>query len=192
MKGRETIHFNADAPNTELFFRTTHSVSQLNIYGAVSNWSGQLGQSTNETEPTSERFTTTEDSVNPEILKSVNSQEVNSLLDSQGVNVRLETDCERIFRILRHNPNPVKLQEIASLHHSGTWWKLVFAARPFRTWMMVLQTSHPYAESTHYSDQIQIPEYFEHFQSIWSNSWRNSDSTGGGISESANCWYQWN
>ena len=64
------------------FFRINHSVSQLSVYGAVSNWSGQLGQSPNETEPTSERFTRKEESVNQDILKSVNSQEVNSLVDS--------------------------------------------------------------------------------------------------------------
>ena len=52
------------------------------IYGAVSDWSGQLGQSPNETEPTSERFTTKEESVNQDVLKSVNSQEVNSVVDS--------------------------------------------------------------------------------------------------------------
>ena len=64
------------------FFRINHSVNQQNIYGAVSNWSGQLGQSPNETEPTSERFTTNEESVNQDILRSVNSLEVNSLVDS--------------------------------------------------------------------------------------------------------------
>ena len=66
----------SDASNTELLFRNIRSENQLSIYGAVSNYSGQLSQSLNETEPTSERFTTKEDSVNPEILKSVNSWEV--------------------------------------------------------------------------------------------------------------------
>ena len=40
---RDTIHFNADASNTELLFRIIHSVNQLSIYGAVSNWSEQFG-----------------------------------------------------------------------------------------------------------------------------------------------------
>ena len=43
LKGIETIHFNADASNTELSFRIIHSVNQLSIYGAVSNWCEQFG-----------------------------------------------------------------------------------------------------------------------------------------------------
>ena len=39
---RDTIHFNADASNTELLFRIVHSVNQLRIYGAVSNWCEQF------------------------------------------------------------------------------------------------------------------------------------------------------
>ena len=35
---RDTIHFNADASNTELLVRIIHSVKQLRFYGAVSNW----------------------------------------------------------------------------------------------------------------------------------------------------------
>ena len=38
LKGKETIHFNADASNTELLFRIIHSVNQLSINGAVANW----------------------------------------------------------------------------------------------------------------------------------------------------------
>ena len=37
-KGKETIHFNGDSLNTELLFRTIHSVNQLSTYGAVANW----------------------------------------------------------------------------------------------------------------------------------------------------------
>ena len=40
--GRGTIHFSADASNTELLFRIIHSVNQLNIYGAVSDWCEQF------------------------------------------------------------------------------------------------------------------------------------------------------
>ena len=40
---RDTIRFNADASNTELLFRITHSVNQLSIYGAVSNWCEHFG-----------------------------------------------------------------------------------------------------------------------------------------------------
>ena len=40
---RDTIHFNADASNTELLFRIIHSVNQLSFYGAVSNWCERFG-----------------------------------------------------------------------------------------------------------------------------------------------------
>ena len=40
--GRDTIHFKADASNTELLFRIIQSVNQLNIYGAVSDWCEQF------------------------------------------------------------------------------------------------------------------------------------------------------
>ena len=42
-KNRDTIHFNADASNTDLWFRIIHSANQLSIYGAVSNWCEQFG-----------------------------------------------------------------------------------------------------------------------------------------------------
>ena len=41
--GRDTIHFNADASNTELLFRIIHSVHQLGMFGAVPNWCEQFG-----------------------------------------------------------------------------------------------------------------------------------------------------
>ena len=47
-KGKETIHFNADASQTELLFRIIHSVNQLSINGAVSNWFEQFGLTTDE------------------------------------------------------------------------------------------------------------------------------------------------
>ena len=41
--GQDTTHFNADASNTELLFQIIHSVNQLSIYGAVTNWCEQFG-----------------------------------------------------------------------------------------------------------------------------------------------------
>ena len=55
LKGKETIHFKADAWNTELLFRIIHSANQLSIYGAVSDWSEQFDLRSNERVPTSER-----------------------------------------------------------------------------------------------------------------------------------------
>ena len=46
LKGKENIHFNAGAPNTQLLFRIIHSVNRLSIYGAVSNCCEQVGWTT--------------------------------------------------------------------------------------------------------------------------------------------------
>ena len=46
--GSDTIHFNADASNTELLFRIIRSVNQLSIYGAVSKWCEQFGRTEEE------------------------------------------------------------------------------------------------------------------------------------------------
>ena len=40
-KGRSTIHFNGDSVNTELLFET-HSVNQINVYAAVTDWCYQF------------------------------------------------------------------------------------------------------------------------------------------------------
>ena len=81
----------------------------------------------------------------------------------QGRNVRLQTECKRIFRTLRHDPNSVNVREFTSQHQSGTQWKLVLLARPFWTWMMVLEISHQYAENARSLGQTQDPEYLEKF-----------------------------
>ena len=79
-KNKGTIHFTAETSKIELLFRIINSANQLSVYGAVSSWSGQPGP--NETEPISEKFVTSEKSVNAETLKSVNSNEISSLVDS--------------------------------------------------------------------------------------------------------------
>ena len=45
----ETIHFSADASNTALSDRTSHSAHQLNIYGAVARWCEDFGMTSDET-----------------------------------------------------------------------------------------------------------------------------------------------
>ena len=76
LKGKDTVHFNADTSNTELLFRMIHSANQLSIYGAVSKWCEEFGLKPEERGP---KFADKENSVKREILKSVNSQEVKSL-----------------------------------------------------------------------------------------------------------------
>ena len=51
---RDTMHFTADASNTELLYRTIHSANQLSICGAVACWCQELGLKPDET---SERLT---------------------------------------------------------------------------------------------------------------------------------------
>ena len=53
---KETIHSLRMSRTKNFLFRIIHSVNKLSIHGAVSNWSGQHGESLNETEPTWEKF----------------------------------------------------------------------------------------------------------------------------------------
>ena len=76
---RDTIHFNADASNTELLCRAIHSANQISIYGAVSRWCKEFGQKPNEKKSTSQRFVAKE---NEQRLKNVKPQEANSLVQT--------------------------------------------------------------------------------------------------------------
>ena len=73
LKGKETIHFNADASNI-------HAVNQLSIFGAVQNRCAQVGLTGDENGR--ERTLENVESVNGGVLKGVNSQEVNLLVSS--------------------------------------------------------------------------------------------------------------
>ena len=83
LKGKETIHFNADASNTELLFRIGLSVNQLSIYGAVSNWCHQFCLT--EEENLQDRSPGKKESVTEVVLTSVKSQEVKLLVSSPRV-----------------------------------------------------------------------------------------------------------
>ena len=74
---RDTIHFNADAPNTELLFRIVHSVNQLRIHGAVSNWCEQFGLTEEEKGQEKQK-----ESVTKGVLTSVKLQEVKLIMVS--------------------------------------------------------------------------------------------------------------
>ena len=77
---RDTMHFNADASNTEHLFRIIHSVNMLSIYGAVSNWCEQFGLTEEQKEQ--KRPLGRKESVTKGVLSSVNSQEVKLLVSS--------------------------------------------------------------------------------------------------------------
>ena len=47
-QGRSTIHFNGDSMNTELLLQTVHSVNQIGVYAAVTDWCYQFVGLANE------------------------------------------------------------------------------------------------------------------------------------------------
>ena len=99
---RDTMHFNVNASNTEILFRTIHSSNQLSVYGAVSSWCEEFGQRPDETEPTSERFVAKE---HEQPLKNVKPQE--------GMMIQhLETVCENVFRTSEHWRTASKLLKL--------------------------------------------------------------------------------
>ena len=136
---RDTTHSNADASNTELFFRTIHFANQLSVYGAVSSWCEEFGQRPDEKEPTSEQFVEEE---NEQLLKSVRPQEVNSLVQApRAMILYLERDCENIFNTSKHWRKASISQKFAKIRHSGKESLLECATRTVQTWQ--------YAESIH-------------------------------------------
>ena len=74
---RDSIHFNADASNTELLFRIIHTENQLTMYVAVSNWCVQFGLT--EDKKGEERQ---KESVTKGVFSNVNSYEVKLLVSS--------------------------------------------------------------------------------------------------------------
>ena len=118
-----------------------HSLrKKLSIYGAVSNWSEQFDLRPNENELTSERSAGKEDSVNEEILKSANSQEVNSLVCAPRHPLASANRLQENLECFELRSRPVNWRKFASLHRSRTRQKLACATRPFKTW------THPRAD----------------------------------------------
>ena len=112
-KNRDTIHFNADASNTELLFRLIHSVNQLSIYGAVSSWCEQVGLTEDEKGQEKQK-----ESVTKGVLTSVKSQEVKLLVSSprpvSGSSLRENIqDFESLSEISR----PTRVCELTSFRH---------------------------------------------------------------------------
>ena len=112
--GRDTIHFNADASNTELLFRIIHSVNQISIHGAVSNWCEQFGLTEEEKEQ--ERPLGRKESVTNGVLSSVNFQEVKLWYLLQDLH--LETVCGETFRTSNHCPRQFDSQGHAKTQFS--------------------------------------------------------------------------
>ena len=131
-KRNHTMH--GGSLNTELLFRIIHSVNKLSIDGAVSNWCEHFDLRPNENELTSERSAGKEDSVNEEILRSANSQEVNSMVCAPKNPPASAHRLRENLDSFELRSRPVNLRKIASLHRSRTRQKLACATRPFKTW----------------------------------------------------------
>ena len=86
------------------------SANQLSIYGAVLDWSEQFALRSDERVPTSERSTSKEDSVNKELLKSVNKQEVNPLVCAPRTEPASGNRLRENLQNPNYGPKPVKLR----------------------------------------------------------------------------------
>ena len=118
--GRDTIHFNTDAPNTELLFQIIHSVNQLSIYGAVTNWCEQFGLTEEENGKEMPK-----ESVTKDVLTCVKSQEV-KLLVSPAKPASGNSMQENIhdFESLDEMIQFTKVCELALFEHRVTAWRL--------------------------------------------------------------------
>ena len=143
---RDTMHFNADASNTELLFRIIHSVNQLSIYGAVSNWFKQFRLTEKEREL--ERPLARKESVTKGVLTSVNSQEVKLLVSSPGL---VSGDS---LQKTNKTSNPClgqfDLQGYAKTLFLRIGFQLVWATKPDLTRMTVLGNWFQCAENTRF------------------------------------------
>ena len=119
---RDTIHFNADASNTELLFRIIHSVHELSIEGAASNWCEQIGLIEEEK---GTRKTSWKQRIRDQrcIIKCEFSRIKTFGIFSQTLH--LETVCGETFRTSNHCPRQFGSQGFANSHRSGTGYQLV-------------------------------------------------------------------
>ena len=116
---RDTIHFNADASNTEILFRTIHSANQLSINGAVTSWCEEFGLRQRE-RPDLRKV---RDKKKEQLLKNVKPQEVNSLVqtprNNDPVSGKRLRECLQNFETLEKEIQSTKVCEDAS------FWKRV-------------------------------------------------------------------
>ena len=169
--GRDTIHFNADASNTELTFRNIHSVSQLSIHGAVANWCEQFGLT--EEEAGKERQ---KESVIKGVLTSVKSQEV-KLLVSRPKRVSGSSLREKNRTSSRWHRQFTRVCELALFRHQVSPGDELTKLDLTRT--TVLGRSFYYAENTRFLEWTHNPESLQQFleeqildQSLKSRSWK--------------------
>ena len=109
---KDTIHFNADASNTELLFRIIHSVNQLSVYGAVSSWCEQFGLT--EEEKGQER----------QIIRDQRCIDKCGMARSETLGIFYKTSIWKGFAG-KHSGKQFDSQGFANSHRSGTGYQLV-------------------------------------------------------------------
>ena len=114
--------FEADASNTERWYRTIHSANQLNIYGADASWCEKFGLKSDEKLPTT---------MNDNILKGVQPKDVNSLVMAPR---NEKPAAGNRLREVQQNSN---LHELVERRHSSIKSRLEDTAEQSYTWMMV-------------------------------------------------------
>ena len=128
----DTIYFSADASNTALLFRTSHSANQLIFYGAVSSWCEELGQKAEWKRPDFGKVRGQKE--NEQLLKNAKPQEVKFFCQIPRSDIQhLETHCENVFRDLQHWRKISNLQKFPTMRHSGKESLLECATRPLQT-----------------------------------------------------------
>ena len=97
IKGKSSIHFNAESTNSELLFRIIFSANQLSVYGAVANWCSQCGLREFEEPGNPSDY---EQNINQGLMKSVEENEVHSFgicsETDKGSRKRVQLKCENI------------------------------------------------------------------------------------------------
>ena len=171
----DTTHFNADAPNTELLFRTIHSANQLSIHEAVSSWCEEFGRRPNTKQWTSDKFAS---KINEEILKSVNSQEVNSLVRTRRTGAPVSgnglRECLQNFESLEKS---LRFTNICDRVSIGMCYTISDVRDGLRT-----NTSMP---------RVCTPSCRQRFQSLCSNSMKNIYWTSHSSSHHTKSWQSW-
>ena len=170
VRDRDTIHFSADASNTELSFRTIHSANQLSIHGAVSSWCEEFGLKPNERDDL--KSVTTKE--HEQVLKEVKPQELNSFVQTPRMMIPYpETDCEKVFRTSKH------IRKFARMR-LGMYYKTAAAI------------GDGFWRSNSSMQRWKTPSCWGRFQNLCRNSRTNKNWTSSSSSYHTVSWHSWN
>ena len=112
-KGKSTIRLNGDIVNAELLFQTVHSVNQISIHAAVTDWCYQFGL----TNDGKEQVAILADNG---ILTMVAPEEVDMLVSSPNLALGHKMQGGASFRILEKRVQMTQLCETAIFQHLVT------------------------------------------------------------------------